>query len=83
MDDKPNNQNKLALAMALGLELGFAMAIPLVVFLLLGIWFDRKLGTMPLFTIVLLLAGLVAVVVEVRYLIMPFLEKRSQKGKKP
>ena len=69
--------------MALGLELGFAMVIPLVVFLLLGIWLDRKFGTMPLFTIVLLSVGLAAVVIEVKYLIMPFLEKRSQKEKKP
>ena len=83
MENKQNNQNKLALAMALGLELGFAIAVPLVGFLLLGIWIDRKIGTMPLFTIGLLLAGLATIVVEVRYLIMPFLEKRSQKEKKP
>lgn len=74
-----NNQNKLALAMALGLELGFAIAVPLVGFLLFGIWLDRTVGTAPLFMIVFLLAGLAAIVVEVRYLIMPFLEKRSQK----
>ena len=83
MENKQNNQKKLALAMALGLELGFAIAVPLVGFLLLGIWIDRKIGTMPLFTIGLLLAGLATVVVEMRYLIMPFLEKRSQKEKKP
>ncbi len=82
MENKQNNQNKLALAMALGLELGFAIAVPLVGFLLLGIWIDRKIGTMPLFTIGLLLAGLATIVVEVRYLIMPFLEKRSQKKEK-
>jgi len=74
-----NNQNKLALAMALGLELGFAIAVPLVGFLLFGIWLDRTAGTAPLFMIVFLLAGLAAIVAEVRYLIMPFLEKRSQK----
>ena len=77
MSDTPTN--KLALAMALGLELGFAIAVPLVGFLLFGIWLDRTAGTAPLFMIVFLLAGLAAIVVEVRYLIMPFLEKRSQK----
>ena len=76
-------ENNLAHAMALGLELGFAIAIPLVGFLLFGLWLDRKIGTTPLFMIIFLLAGLVTVVVEVKQLILPFLEKRSQKEKKP
>ena len=76
-----SNQNNLARAMVLGLELGFAIAVPLVGFLLFGLWLDRTIGTTPLFMVIFLLAGLAAVVAEVRYLIMPFLEKRSQKGK--
>ncbi|MCU0652734.1 MAG: AtpZ/AtpI family protein [Candidatus Pacebacteria bacterium] len=72
----------MAKAMAVGLELGFAMAAPLVGFLLLGLWIDKSFGTMPLFVIIFLLAGLVSVVVEVRYLIMPFLEKREKGGKR-
>jgi len=78
---KDNNENKLAAAMVLGLELGFAIAIPLVVFLLLGLWMDRKFDTMPLFVIVCLLAGFVAVIIEVKQLILPFLEKRSKNNK--
>ncbi|MFA6376707.1 MAG: AtpZ/AtpI family protein [Candidatus Paceibacterota bacterium] len=74
-----NNQNMLARAMAVGLELGFAIAVPLVGSLLFGLWLDRTIGTAPLFMIIFLLTGLAAVVAEVRYLIMPFLEKRSQK----
>jgi len=77
-----NSQNMLARAMVLGLELGFAIAIPLVGFLLFGLWLDRAIGTTPLFMIIFLLAGLAAVVVEVRYLIMPFLEKRSKNNNK-
>jgi F0F1-type ATP synthase assembly protein I len=75
-------ENNLARAMAVGLELGFAIAVPLVGFLLFGLWLDRTIGTAPLFMVTFLLAGLAAVVVEVRYLIMPFLEKRSQKKEK-
>jgi F0F1-type ATP synthase assembly protein I len=71
-------ENNLARAMVLGLELGFAIASPLIVFLLIGVWLDHKIGTMPLFVIIFLLVGLIAVVLEVRYLIVPFLEKRSQ-----
>ena len=68
--------------MALGLELGFAIAIPLVGFLLFGLWLDRKIGTTPLFMILFLLAGLITVAIEVKQLILPFLEKRSQKKEK-
>ena len=76
-----NGQNLLARAMVLGLELGLAMAVPLAVFLLLGLWLDKKFGTMPLFVIIGLLAGLIAVFVEVKQLILPFLEKRSKNSK--
>ncbi len=72
----------LARAMAVGLELGFAIAIPLVGFLLFGLWLDRRIGTTPLFMIVFLLAGLAVVVIEVKQLILPFLEKRSKKNDK-
>lgn len=68
--------------MVLGLELGFAMAMPLSGFLFLGVWLDWKLGTVPLFIAGCLILGLVTVVVEVKQLILPFLEKRSQKEKK-
>jgi len=75
--------NNVARAMAVGLELGFAIAIPLVGFLLFGLWLDRRVGTAPLFMIVFLLAGLATVVIEVKQLILPFLEKRSQKKEGP
>jgi len=80
MDDSP--VNGLARAMVLGLELGFLMVLPLAVFLLLGVWLDKKFGTMPLFVIVCLLAGLGAVFLEVKRIILPFLEKRSKNNNK-
>lgn len=79
MNDSSNN---LARAMALGLELGFMIALPLVGFLLLGLWLDKKFDTMPLFVIVCLLAGFIGVFIEVKQLILPFLEKRSKKDQK-
>lgn len=79
---KDNSRNMLARAMVLGLELGFLMALPLAVFLLLGVWLDKKFGTMPLFVIVCLLAGLGAVFLEVKRIILPFLEKRSKNSDK-
>ena len=65
-------------ALSLGLELGFLIVLPLVGFLLLGLFLDKKLGTAPIFLIFLVVLSLIAVFFEIRLLIMPFLEKRSR-----
>jgi len=69
---------KFFYALSLGLELGFLIVLPLVGFLLLGLFLDRKLGTAPIFLISLVVLSLIAVFFEIRLLITPFLEKRSQ-----
>jgi hypothetical protein len=71
--------NKLFAGVGIGLEMGFLIALPLVMFLLAGLWLDKKFQTIPLFTIVFIIISLASVVVELRYIIMPLLEKRSQK----
>ncbi|MBU4298873.1 AtpZ/AtpI family protein [Patescibacteria group bacterium] len=73
------NNSKLLYAVSLGLELGFLIALPLVFFLALGLFLDKKLGTLPIFLISSIILGLVATVINVYYLVLPFLEKRSQK----
>lgn len=78
MSGKSNNNN-LAVAMGLGLELGFMIALPIVGFMLLGLWLDKKIDTMPLFALIGLVIGLISAIVEVVKVIIPFLEKRSQK----
>lgn len=67
--------------MVLGLELGFLIALPLAGCLLAGLWLDKRFGTLPLFTIVFIIASLFASVLEVVKIILPFLEKRSQKNR--
>ena len=78
MENKLENQKKFAVAVAIGSQIGLTIAISLVGFLLAGIWLDRKFGTMPLFTVASVIVSMVAVAVEVRYIILPILEKRSQ-----
>jgi len=63
----------------LGLELGFLVALPLVVFLVLGVFLDKKFETFPIFLISGIIIGLILTFVDIRYLILPFLEKRSKK----
>ena len=66
-------------AVALGLELGFIISIPLVLFLLAGIFLDKKFGTLPLFLIAGILLSAIVTIVGVRNLLLPFLDKRSRK----
>lgn len=63
-------------ALSLGSELGFLIALPLIIFLLAGWWLDKKIDTFPLFTILFIFLGLIAAFFDVRYLILPFLEKK-------
>lgn len=81
MNNQQDNKNKSLEAIALGSQLGLAIAVSLVVFLLVGVWLDKKFGTMPLFTIISVILSMVAVVLQVRYIILPILEKRSRNNK--
>ncbi len=52
-------------ALSLAMHLGWTMVFSLLVPLLAGIWLDRKLGTMPLFTLVGTVLGILAATVGV------------------
>jgi F0F1-type ATP synthase assembly protein I len=82
---KNNRQKSLTFnffyATSMGMALGFLVAIPLVIFLLAGLFIDRKLNTLPLFLIIFILLSFVVVGVEIKNFILPFLEKRSRKIK--
>lgn len=72
-----NQKTSFLKALSLGSELGFLIVLPLVGFLILGVFLDKKFQTSPIFVIVFLILSFISVALETRYLIMPFLEKRS------
>ena len=51
---------KSVIQMAYASSIGIAMALAIVGSFFLGSWLDRKLGTEPYFTLLLLLAGIAA-----------------------
>jgi F0F1-type ATP synthase assembly protein I len=67
---------------ALGSELGFLIALPLVICILIGVVVDRKLDTFPLWLLVSVFLGIGLTVVNIYKIIIPFLEKRSGDNKK-
>lgn len=77
-----NTENKgvdFAFVMSMGLQMGLMIALPLIAFLGIGIWIDKKFETFPLFLIVMMIIGFISTFFEVRYVLLPFLKKRSQK----
>lgn len=76
MDNNNSGKNKFIYAVSLGIELGLLITFPLVVFLLIGIWLDRKFDTSPIFIILFVFLSLLATFLDVRYIVLPFLAKK-------
>ncbi|OQX71103.1 hypothetical protein B6D52_02640 [Candidatus Parcubacteria bacterium 4484_255] len=71
------NNFKTAYALSLAWQLGFLVAVPIGLFLFLGFWGDKALGTSPLFLIISLLIGLIITVYEVYHLFIPLVQDKS------
>ena len=69
---------RAAIQMAYASSIGISMVIAIFGSLFLGVWLDRKLGTDPYLTLLLLLLGIVA-----GFRNMVLLIKRSLKDKQP
>ena len=80
MSSTPNNKNtNLGYVIFLATEMGFLIALPLVLCIFLGLFFDQKSGKFPLFTLSFVLIGIVLTIIDVYKLVVPFIEKRSNK----
>ena len=80
-EEQKKENSKFFYAISLGLELGFMIAIPLILFVLGGLYVDRIFNTTPLFLILGLLLNVIFTIFEVKKIILPFLEKRSRNNK--
>ncbi|MDD5639733.1 MAG: AtpZ/AtpI family protein [Candidatus Pacebacteria bacterium] len=58
-------------------EIGFLIAIPLIVCILSGIYIDNTFKTTPYVTIVSVIAGIWLIYIDMKYLIMPILEGKN------
>ena len=82
MSQQPQKNINMGTVIALGSELGFLIALPLVICILIGVVVDRKLDTFPLWLLVSVFLGIGLTVVNIYKIIIPFLEKRSGDNKK-
>lgn len=77
---QPKKGINMGYVLAMGCELGFLIAFPLVICVIIGVVIDKKLGTFPWFLLAMVLAGVALTVIDVYKVIIPFLEKRSGKN---
>jgi F0F1-type ATP synthase assembly protein I len=81
MSLQPQKNINLGQIITLGSELGFLIALPIVICIFLGLWIDKKLNTFPLVLLASILVGIVLTIVNVYKIVIPFLEKRSDNNK--
>lgn len=70
--------SKALIATGVAMQLGFSIALPLVFFIGVGIWLDKRYGLMPLFTITGVLLSLVVSVLEI-YQVIKSTQKTNSK----
>lgn len=64
-------------AIFLALQLGLLIAIPLVGFLLIGVFLDKRLNSSPFFLILCMILSFIFLFFEIRHFLLPFLEKHK------
>lgn len=72
-----NTNNNLGDVLLLGSGIGFMLATPLVVSILVGVWVDKRLETFPIVIIISVIFGFILTGFEFYKIVVPFLEKRS------
>ena len=70
-----NERGKVFYVLSFAFQLGLMIAIPVVGFLLLGVFLDRKFGTLPWLLILFSIFGCVVAAFEVASYIMPIFKK--------
>jgi len=76
---QPPKGTNLGYVMAMGGQLGFLIAFPLIVCVVVGVIIDKKLNTFPWLMLTMIVLGIGLTVIDVYKIVIPFLEKRSGK----
>jgi len=72
---------KLFYSLNLATHLGFAIAIPMVVFIAIGSFLDNCFNTNPIFVLAGLFLALAVSIYEIHHSILPILEKDKDENK--
>jgi len=76
----PKSQFKLYYSLSFAWQLGFLIAAPLVLLLLIGYWLDRALYTSPFFILTGVFGGMIFSAYEIYHLIAPLISNNHHHG---
>ena len=68
---KQAKETTMKAVIAMALQVGFSTAISAIAFILGGLWLDKRLGTIPLFTLIGSALGLVVALYLVWQIVKP------------
>lgn len=71
-------RQKLAYILGMGMQLGLMIALTMAGLLVLGVYLDNFLGTKPLLMIAGIILGFLGAGLEMRYVVLPVLEKKGK-----
>jgi F0F1-type ATP synthase assembly protein I len=77
---QPQKDINMGYVLAMGGQLGFLIAFPLIICVIVGVMIDKKLNTFPWFLLIMVFVGIGLTIVDVYKIVIPFLEKRSGKN---
>ncbi|HOX30215.1 MAG TPA: AtpZ/AtpI family protein [Candidatus Paceibacterota bacterium] len=72
------DRQKLAYILGMGMQLGLMIALTMAGLLVLGVYLDKLLATKPLLTILGVVMGFLGAGLEMRYVVLPVLEKKNK-----
>ncbi len=73
---------KIFYSISLAWQLGFLIVIPLVIFILIGVWLDKKFGSSPWFLLISIIIASLATYYDTVYLLKPLIKKEKDEDKK-
>ncbi|MCK9446346.1 AtpZ/AtpI family protein [bacterium] len=77
---QPQKDINMGYVLAMGGQLGFLIAFPLIICVIVGVMIDKKMNTFPWFLLIMVFVGIGLTIVDVYKIVIPFLEKRSGKN---
>jgi F0F1-type ATP synthase assembly protein I len=66
----------------MGTQFGFMVALTLAGLLVGGVYLDKVMRAKPVFTIIGVILGFIGMGMEIRYVVLPFLEKKDKSNDK-
>lgn len=80
-NDKRENF-KMFYSLDLAARLGFSIAVPMIIFILVGRFLDSYFNTFPIFVLLGLIVGLASSIFEIFRSVLPLLDDGKNDGKK-